>query len=213
MKKFVFVLLFIMSDFILHSQNANDIFTSKTLTWYGLDFSKTVIIGGASEFGSFTINSSDVKNKYFQGWNDLFITDPKKFNLKKTFKKDDIYTDLNAVGKINSNADDSKIFGTTPVSLTKDDIQKMVNELDIQPKDGIGLCFIIETFNKIKGNEYASMWVTFFDIKTKKVLLTNRMQGKSGGIGLKSYWANAIYKVLNDIEDKEYKKWKNEIVK
>ncbi len=54
------------------------------------------------------------------------------------------------------------------------------------------------------------MWVTFFDIASKTVLLTEKMSGKAGGAGFRNYWARAYYNVMDKIQKKEYLKWKKE---
>jgi hypothetical protein len=35
------------------------------------------------------------------------------------------------------------------------------------------------------------------------------MTGKAGGFGYKNYWAKSVFEVLEDIEKKKYKEWKN----
>jgi hypothetical protein len=67
--------------------------------------------------------------------------------------------------------------------------------------------FIVEGLNKpgAKG----SMYVTFIDMATKKVLFSERMVGKAGGFGYKNYWAKSVFEVLEDIQKSKYKEWKN----
>ena len=66
----------------------------------------------------------------------------------------------------------------------------------------------MESFNKPK--RIGTMWVTFFDIASKTVLLTEKMSGKAGGAGFRNYWARAYYNVMDKIQKKEYLKWKKE---
>ncbi|MCH5716297.1 hypothetical protein [Niabella hibiscisoli] len=55
-----------------------------------------------------------------------------------------------------------------------------------------------------------SLWVTLFDIKSKKVLMTKRMEGALGsGFSFRNYWATGFKKVIDQIEKSEYKKWKS----
>ena len=49
--------------------------------------------------------------------------------------------------------------------------------------------------------------VAFFDISTKKILLTQLMIGKPTGAGLRNYWIGAIYDILKQIDNYQYRKW------
>jgi trans-2-enoyl-CoA reductase len=73
-------------------------------------------------------------------------------------------------------------------------------------KEGIGLSFIVENFNK--GSQMATVYVTFFDIASKKVLISEKLSGKAMGIGMRNYWAGAIKAMLKQIDLTEYKNWK-----
>ena len=57
-----------------------------------------------------------------------------------------------------------------------------------------------------KGREEASYWVTFVDMKNKKVLLTKRMLGKAVGFGFRNYWAGSAKNVFKAMK-KEFKNW------
>ena len=74
-------------------------------------------------------------------------------------------------------------------------------------KQGIGVSFIIENFNK--GTQEATLFVVFFDIATKKVLVCEKMSGKAMGVGMRNYWAGAIKAILRQIDATEYKNWKS----
>lgn len=209
--KRVMIFLAIILSFVTisKSQNKSDIFTTKTLVWYGLDFSKAKLVGTFSEMGSAGMKSGlDMKTKYFKGWNDLFFSESKKFNLQKTFRKDDIKFDLSVIENRNSQVDENSILGYNTITLTNDDIQNIVSSYNSNAKEGIGLVFIVENFNNIKSDAFASIFVTFFDINSKKVLLTDKLVTKPAGIGLRNYWAGAIYKMLKEIEEQKYNQWR-----
>ena len=46
-----------------------------------------------------------------------------------------------------------------------------------QGKKGIGILFVMEAMSKRE--KAAAIWVTLIDMKTKKVLLTERIEGKA----------------------------------
>ena len=46
-------------------------------------------------------------------------------------------------------------------------------------------------------------------MKTKKVLMTERIIAKATGIGFRNYWASTIREVIEEIDKKKYKEWRN----
>ncbi len=92
-----------------------------------------------------------------------------------------------------------------------DDADKTVNDIIAnytggEKKEGIGVTFIVEYFDKMK--QQASYYVTVFDIKTKKVLIKQQVYAKAGGFGLRNYWAKTIFNTLRMIDKTYYKQWK-----
>ena len=93
-------------------------------------------------------------------------------------------------GFLSSHMESNQVQGIIDSYRVPDDMQ------------GVGLVFIAESYSKpnVKGAYY----VTFFDISTKKVLITERMLGKPSGFGLRNYWAGSYNNVLKVI-GKKYK--------
>jgi len=92
-----------------------------------------------------------------------------------------------------------------------DDADKTINSIINgyavgEKKQGIGVVFIVESFNK--GQQQGTVYVTIFDIKTKKVLIKEKIIGKAGGIGIRNYWAKSIFNVMVQVEKTFYKQWK-----
>jgi hypothetical protein len=79
-------------------------------------------------------------------------------------------------------------------TLTEDEVVQYVGSYKGLPGNGIGIMFIIESFNKLE--ETAYIWVTIFEIESKRVISTFRKAGRPGGLGIKNYWANAIHKII-----------------
>ena len=117
----------------------------------------------------------------------------------------------------------SKKIATAAIDLTDDktaalkkllndenaaeDINKLVRGFDFAGKKGVGLLFVVDGMSKAKKG--ANIWVTFIDMGTKKVLMTERMEGKATmAFGFRNYWANPLRDVINDIEKKKFKEWK-----
>jgi hypothetical protein len=89
--------------------------------------------------------------------------------------------------------------------LEEETIFEIVNDYNPETQTGVGVVFIMESFNKEE--EKGHMWVVFFDIPTKEVLLMEKMSGAAGGFGWRNYWARTYYNVLKEIEKTQYKAW------
>lgn len=206
MKK-LFTFLFAIFSVIFTVSAQNDLFHSEEIVWYGIDFSNAKFVGEFSQFADAGIKSNkEIQVQYFPEWNDLIINEAGKYNIRKFYGFDFFANELDLVMKKNAAADINLIFDpSTPNRLSNEKIQKMINSYNIKGKKGLGLVFIVDSFNKIE--EYGYIYVTFFDQATKKVLSTNLYEGKPGGIGVKNYWARVILRVM-EVSGKEFKQMK-----
>ncbi len=205
MKKLMLIFIcLVLSSQVLQSQEIKDIFTSKEAIWYGLDFSKIKLIGSEG----FT-EVAKIEDVYFSSWNNLIINEPAKYNLQLMFHKDTVLFDLSVVEKRNKLPElDELVINNDTYSLDKKTIADIIKKYNTNEKQGIGIVFIMESFDKPK--KLSIMWVTFFDIASKKVLLTEKMSGKAGGVGFRNYWARTYYNVMVKIQKTEYLKWEKE---
>ena len=85
-------------------------------------------------------------------------------------------------------------------------VEQIAAAYNYEGATGIGLMFNVESFNKI--NNEGSMWVTFVNMGTGEVLLTERMTAGPGGIGLKNYWARCVLEVIEQVKKREYEQWR-----
>jgi hypothetical protein len=129
--------------------------------------------------------------------------------LQLTFDKDEVPFDLSVVDKRNKLPEvDELVINNDTYALDKNTIAEIIKEYNTKEKQGLGIVFIMESLDKPK--RIATMWVTFFDIASKTVLLTEKMSGKPGGAGFRNYWARTYYNVMVKIKKTEYLKWKTE---
>ncbi len=173
------------------------------LTFLGVDFTHAKYVGAAG----FT-DPSAIKNQHIKSWNSLLVLEPKKFSLQGAFKiKDDrnYETNINDLTRINTAVEVEPNITEEQHLLTEADIKKIVSTYKLAPSDGVGIAYIAENLDKNK--EEFTVWVTFIDLATRKVLYTERLVGKPGGFGFRNYWAGGIYKVNKLIESKYYKQW------
>jgi len=191
MKKILLLVGFYLAlSFQINAQrNTSEIFEVNEITWYGLDFSNVRLIG--------TIgfkNPEKIKSYYFEVWNSLILDESKKYKLDKFFKKESVKHYLDIVTDRNNLPNVDELVTETEYSFSDKKVEQIISDYDSGDKEGIGLVFIIESLNKY--SEKAFIWVTFFDIHSKRVLLTERLDGKAGGYGFRNYWAGAFYKVM-----------------
>ncbi len=190
---------------------AKDVFSSKTIVWYGLNFSEAKMVGQFDQaMGAGPASGSDIKNKWIPQWNSLIMTEQKNFKIKEAFQKDEVFYDITPTEKQNQNinSDDLMSFNTYTFKDAQKTAKEIVSKLKGGEKtEGIGVTFIVESFNK--SMDEAVVYVTVFDIKTKNVLILERMVGKPMGIGLRNFWAGAMKHVIKQITTDYYNLWKS----
>lgn len=169
----------------------------KDWTFFGIDYRECYFIT-SSDF-------IDTDNLLVQvkAWNNLLYNEEDKY-IVKTLKNKDVNLSTEILKNLNSEIDvkdrvsnDKSLFK----HLDSEMVAKIVSDYEI-PDDlsGIGLVFIAESYSKPE--VLGAYYVTFFDIKTKKVLGSERMTGKAKGFGLRNYWANSFYVVLKELGKK-----------
>jgi len=190
---------------------AKDVFSSKTIVWYGLNFSEAKMVGQFDQaMGAGPASGSDIKNKWIPQWNSLIMTEQKNFKIKEAFQKDEVFYDITPTEKQNQNinSDDLMSFNTYTFKDAQKTAKEIVSKLKGGEKtEGIGVTFIVESFNK--SMDESVVYVTVFDIKTKNVLILERMVGKPMGIGLRNFWAGAMKHVIKQITTDYYNLWKS----
>ena len=187
--------LFCISAIPALAQKKADI--SGDITFLGMDFTQTKFIGSAAQFkDAGEITSSEFRDKYIPSWNQLFINEQKKYDVAKAVKRAEVQYAMDVTEKAN-NGIKSNFFSDDPNDYKKLDEQKIANLVkgyDFQGKTGTGLIFFIDGMSKSK--DEASGWVTFVDMKSKKVLSTEYKTGKAGGFGFRNYWAKSFLNIL-----------------
>ncbi len=205
MRSLILVITIITTGNTVHAQRANRIFDSKEpITWLGLDFTGAIFIGDREKFG----NESDIR--YLIGsWNSLMVDEQNKFNINEILWKPKVDYRVDVARAHNETLILKDICSdrtSDHYHLTKSDIELIAESYSFDGLKGVGLMFIVETFNKV--NVEASVWVTFIDMETKEILITERMTAPPGGLGLRNYWAGAIYSIMKKIAKNEFEVWR-----
>src|SRR4051812_20103982 len=98
MKKALYFLFMLITA---HSfgQTAKTVFETDKLVWFGLDFTKSKMIGIVDA------SPSSIKEQFFRAWNGIVLEEPQKFDLSRFFKKPSVIRDLEPVEKRNKRVD------------------------------------------------------------------------------------------------------------
>jgi hypothetical protein len=191
------------------SQTIKDFFnnTSTPLTYLGIDYTRNKLINDPGG------NASDIKSRIYNSMNDVVVTEMgKNYNIAGAFSRSGgVSADIIAVTEKNDKISAGDIMSSSAADfnrLTETDIANCVKALNLKGKEGIGLVFIMEGMKKEEKKSYGSVWVTLIDMKTKKVLMTERMEQEAAGFGFRNFWVSIIKKSLIEIDKKKYKAWK-----
>jgi hypothetical protein len=183
----VTVLLFNLAGVAVGRAEGN---SSGPLVWCGLDYSKVKMIG-TQDFRQ--------PEQIFPGmlvkWNELFTAEmfPHLESMAKSAE-----ADLDAVTARNEKASDSQIERTdgtrdelvNPTHITEADIAQAVRDYKLKHEQGLGLVFIMDRL--VKAQETGCLYVVFFDIASRKVLYSERLCERAGGMGFRNYWFRPV---------------------
>ncbi|HEV8514140.1 MAG TPA: hypothetical protein VGQ59_12725 [Cyclobacteriaceae bacterium] len=204
LKRTLAIVVWIIFSVPAIAQVTKDVFdTKESVVWLGLDFTGAKFQGEREDFGS----NADIE-KLILAWNTLMINEPLKYDMGKALHRQLLKnvvgiaiahnTELNLKGRVES---DSKNF----LHLDKAAISRIVSSYDFVTEQGIGVMFVVESFNKI--DKKGSAWLTFVNLNTKEVLFTERVTGKPAGFGVRNYWAGSIYNMQKQVQS-NYNLWK-----
>jgi len=182
------------------SQNYKKVVESKKLIWCGLDFSLAKMIGSTG----FRYPDNICYRYIHVKWNGVIFEEKTKYNVGRYLGNKQVEYHLELIQNRNAAVTPDSLITDFTYSISKEEIISAIEEYPTFETDGIGLVFMVESFSKIE--DLAHIWVTFFDCETKEVYLTQRISGESGGMGIVSYWANAVNNVMKNCR-KEYYFW------
>lgn len=206
--KRTWILLLIMAPMLSFGQKTmRDFMDEKcSIVWFGLDFSKSRMIG-EDGFN----DPVAIKESYFEKWNHLMISEGDKYDWGKALLASDLKYDYGVVAAVNDQVKVKTLVINKSYSVADEDIAAAVRAYTIADyKEGIGVVVVVESFDKIKEQGFG--YLTFFDIASRSVVYQHKLIGKAGGFGFRNYWAAAIYdwttytrgRVMKDIK-KEFK--------
>ena len=172
----------------------------KQFTWYGVDFRLAKFVG-SSGFN----DPDEISKHYLTKWNNIILEESKKYDIKGALKIKKYGYKIDWMIGQNSDVDVAANIQGDSYAITADAVKKHIKGYHGADGDGIGVAFIVESFNKFDEKGY--FWVTFFDEKTKEVIVSEKMNGKAKGFGLRNYWSGTMYDVIKQIGSTKQKKW------
>lgn len=209
-RSIVLIWVFALSLNLFSQTTAKDIFKDGEIVWFGLDFSQAKFIGQFEGIqGSGALSGEEIKQKLMPQWNGVIVNEPLRYNIPITFRKTSVFNDIEVVTNRNKAIDESTLLSINQATREIDVNAIIASYAKGDKAEGLGLVFIVDYFSK--STIEAAVIVTFFDIKTKKVLFSERMTAKPRGFGQRNYWAGAIYGVFMDINRTRFGVWKQKL--
>lgn len=187
-KLLLFTFLFLAG--LAYAQDKQGLKDSETLTFYGVDFSKAKTYGTTETLSQF--------KDAFTGINNLFMSEPKKYDVSKFFKKESTLSLEPVMERINKIEEEGFTATANDYSLTDDDIKAMLSKLDTGSDTGYGAILFAGLLNK--GKPEATYNVVLFDIATKEIIANEKITTKARGFGLRNFWAGSVHSALKKVE-------------
>ena len=198
MKKLIIAITLFVSV-SAYSQELSRLFSEKDMTFYGLDFTAAKCIG-MSEFPG----GDEMVDFYIPKWNDIFMVGKKKIRIGSPYKMKKVSYDT-MVYQLNRQIVRDELIMDGSHSLKRSQIADIVYNFADKEKDGLGLVYIVESLNANEG--FASIWISFFDIKTGELIIAEPTRGEGKGREFGIFWENAILRAyINSADD--FKTWK-----
>lgn len=186
MKKIFFIFLLSIS---VNCFSQNDLTSIREINFYGVDFSHANLFGLEESPG--TIQSGLARI------NDLFISEMKKYDINRYFKKGVLNYCLQSTDENNDRIVVERLVSETPfIELTEDKISAVLASLTCKDGNGVGLVLIAENLNKVE--KKASYRVIFFDESTKRILYKKNVSGRPFGFGIRNFWAGSIFQLMKE---------------
>lgn len=190
MKKTALILGILLVSVFSYAQNMDVLRDIKEIKFYGVDFSKAKVYGAKETPSQFKIAFEEINN--------LFLSEPRKYNIEKYFNKTNMGVSVDAVKERIKKIDLDNIEITTEqYDLSNADLQEIVKSI---PTTGetTGVIFVAELLNKARNRGYYH--IVFFNPQTKEIIDTWKADAKAQGFSLRNFWAGSIYKMMKDMK-------------
>lgn len=210
MKRIIMILLITIA-ITGKGQTAAELLSPKqmTVTWLGVDFSNV----------KYRVSGTGEKTRlYFKDYakriNDQVATDHHRYYFPIAFRKDFVY-DTKAIDQLNEKIDGASVIVESKKELdhlTSAKIKYIVSKYTFpESMQGVGLVFIYDSMSD-KGDNYASFWMAYIDIKTKEVLFLKRVEAEPQGPTFEESYGHTILQGLRKTKS-DFNKWSEDPAK
>jgi len=202
------VFLIFSSSFVQgQTLSARAFFNTDTVSavYLGIDFTLARLINDDAS------NANVIQSQQFNGINDLIVKENKKYDVQEAYHRIYWTVDLKEVEARNQQANPNQLKSSNEADLTRlnqSDVENLVKNFNYGTHRGYGILLIVEGMSK--SAKLATIWFTLINMDAKKVLVTQRVEGKLGsGFGFRNYWSSAIKNAISQVKNKEYNQWKS----
>lgn len=202
MKKLLLVIITLFMAGSGFSKGLKDVVNANEIHWFGVDFTNAKMIGSTGFTHPDIICNRYIKEK----WNTYVFNEKDKYDIGKFLKGKEVIPHLDFILERNSVVSTDYLIINKDYQIEHSDIKNTIREYNTQER-GIGLVFIVESFNKLE--EKSNIWVTFFDTATNEIIYTQEYEVKPGGFGVLNYWLRGVYNTCKELK-KDYRKWHRE---
>jgi len=205
-KKLLTVLsfLFITAEFTV-SQDLKQVLLDPyyPIDFIGLDFSEVKLIGSISSYEP----AYEVKRRFFPEWNDMFYSQPEKFDVGTFLRKYRVHYSTENMVSINDKVDANELISGRPTKeFTRVKLQEIINNYNFEFENEVAMVFVINSLDKPR--KQTKLNVVFFNTNSKNILFSTQIVTEPAGGGFRNYWIGSIYHALKELKKKEYRKWK-----
>jgi hypothetical protein len=178
MKKFLLMLVCVLNLTTLYAQSSEKIYV------YGIDYSYAKVYAAEE--------SAEQFSKAFESINMLIVSEPKKFDFSRIFRKK-VEVVIEPMLKVVSSSDYSDLI-TLNSTYENPQYSEIIKKYELPQTEGIGAVLVAKLLDKPHNKAHYEL-ITF-DIATREILSQKEVSGKAGGFGLRNYWAGSVYKVI-----------------
>lgn len=182
MKQFILFVCLSVSLFG-YGQNKKILKGIHDIKFFGVDYSSVTIIGANESLSEF--------KEAFEAINDLFITQPKKFDAGRLLNKNVVELSLTEANSLIDNIDEDAFDYR---NRTQPDLQDQIQKLPIKKDKGVGVIIVAKYLDK--SNNEGIYQIVFFDLNNKHIIHSWENKGKAGGFGLRNFWGNSVHRLL-----------------
>lgn len=194
MKKILLVAFCLSINGLCFGQNAEAQKQINDVKFFGVDFSLAKTYGVDETMTQFS--------EAFGRINGLFISEAKKYDIAKYFKKNVTGTFVSQIAEVNESITGDTFFGESETYQISDaELAQKIQSLPLKETEGTGLIFVAELLNKARNQ--TAYYIVFFDIASRDILDSWSATGKAKGFGLRNYWAGSIMNILENIRIKK----------